>query len=281
MFIFASFHEEINEICKYLNSNLKIKSLLSKNISQFLLFVLMLVIMALYGNCVAKNNISDAIFKQYVIGDYILDITGILASISAIIISISILIIQHSVERQSSILLWLFVRDSRFYALLMVSLFTVLLLVTIKMFETKLMGFSIGLLYFLIVLNFVVYYLFIYWIFKIINPKKSVGYILESIDRNSEGEKDSKYRIYAIYEIMHKALKRDDLYPIIKGCEEIEKNLNNYKFIRNNQNLKNYLINVLEKLIEEIEVCKNHLLYEEAKQKLEELITKINNIETN
>jgi len=117
MLICASFHEEINEIWENLNSNLKIKSLISKNISQFLLFVLMLIIMALYGNCVAKNNISDAIFKQYVIGDYILDIAGILASISAIIISISILIIQHSVERQSSILLWLFVRDSRFYAL--------------------------------------------------------------------------------------------------------------------------------------------------------------------
>ena len=192
-------------------------------------------------------NINDSSSNFLTVG-------GILATISALLVSISWVIIQTSSDKLSNILMWIWVRDKRFLTFVVISFTTVFLLIIISLTHVQLHVIDYGIIYYIIMLNFLMYGLYIKAFANVINPKYAVDLILRGRDRGdtsggSHDLDDAESRLYAVYEIISKRIEAKDVYAVVKCLNMINKNFNEYWMFIEDENRKKYLKDFLEILI--------------------------------
>ena len=180
-----------------------------------------------------------------------LTVGGILATISALLVSISWVIIQTSSDRLSNILMWIWIRDGRFLTFVVISFTTVFLLIIISLTHVQLHVIDYGIIYYIIMLNFLMYGLYIKAFANVINPKYAVDLILKGRDRGDTSGgygdlTDAESRLYAVYEIIKKRIEAKDVYAVVKCLNMINKNFDEYWMFIEDENRKKYLKDFLE-----------------------------------
>ncbi|ADC70145.1 hypothetical protein MFS40622_1471 [Methanocaldococcus sp. FS406-22] len=207
-----------------------------------------------------NSTISDFLMSnaKYVENDCgnFLTVGGILATISALLVSISWVIIQTSSDRLSNILMWIWVRDERFLTFVAFSFTTVFLLILISLTHVQLHVIDYGIIYYIIMLNFLMYGLYIKAFANVINPKYAVDLILRGRDRGDTSGgygdlTDAESRLYAVYEIIKKRIEAKDVYAVVKCLNMINKNFDKYWMFIEDENREKYLkdfLDILNKL---------------------------------
>ncbi len=164
-----------------------------------------------------------------------LTVGSILATISALLVSISWVVIQTSSEKYNHIIMWQWVRDARFMGFVVFSFSTVFLLIMISLTHIQLHVIDYGVIYYIILLNFLMYALYIRAFINVINPKNAVDFILRGRDRENKTERiqdndltDAESRLLAVYEIIKKSIDVGDVYAVVKCLNKIHENFDEY-----------------------------------------------------
>jgi len=213
--IFEGFKEEIVEIFDW--KGIKTFQTTFQNYLFILSMIVSIAVIIAINHC---DSLLSLIINGSDSGNF-LTASGILATISALLVSISWVIIQTSSERLSTILMWIWIRDMRFLTFVIISFTTVFLLVLISLTHVQLHVIDYGIIYYIIMLNFLMYSLYIEAFAKVINPKHAVDLILKTKDIGDESKgyddlTDAESRLFAVYEIIEKRIEAGDIYAVIK-----------------------------------------------------------------
>ncbi|ACV24896.1 hypothetical protein [Methanocaldococcus fervens] len=276
IFTFGGFKEEISEIFDW--CGIKTFQTTFQNylfiLSMIASIAIILAIKSFDSLLSLANNHDSSNF---------LTVGGILATISALLVSISWVIIQTSSDRLSTILMWMWIRDVRFLTFVIISFATVFLLIIISLTHVQLYVIDYGIIYYIIMLNFLMYSLYITAFAKVINPKHAVDLILRNKDIGDKSEdydlKDAESRLFAVYEIIKKRIEAKDVYAVIKCLNKIYNNFDKYWMFIEDEKCEKYLkdfLGILKKLRDEYNrTCVDSPYYEKSRETFDKIIIKI------
>lgn len=240
MFAFEGFKWEIVEIFDW-----KGLKKLQTTFQNYLLILSMIVSIAVVVAIKNYDSLWSLITNSSDSSNF-LTVGSILATISALLVSISWVIIQTSSDRLSNILMWIWVRDVRFLTFVVISFTTVFLFILISLTHVQLHVIDYGIIYYVIMLNFLMYALYIKAFANVINPKYAVDLILRDKDIGDKSGgygdlTDAESRLFAVYEIIEKRIKVGDVYAVIKCLNMINKNFNKYWMFIKDEKREKYL----------------------------------------